>query len=229
VKRHPSELSWFRFHAHDLPVLAWLSFRFHALRCDACGTRLRNETRARAAVEALLDRAKPAGPSPSRAWIFVSLATAAAVAIVLFIARPKPEIPNDDGLRTKGGSASFVLHVAVDGGTDILGERCQPGDALQAEYRSDKPYVLVVGVDPANQARTLIPLDGAESMRLAGKGVETAPQSWVVDEAQGRERFVAFFSDAPIDSSRARSAALRDRPELEGAITIVRECTKVPR
>ena len=103
---------------------------------------------------------------------------------------------------------------------------CRPGDALQAEYRSEKPYLMIVGVDPENRARTLVPLDGTTSTPTR-PSVQSAPQSWVLDAVRGRERFVAFFSDAPLDSTRAQAAALGDRPRLDGATVVVRECTKV--
>jgi hypothetical protein len=130
-------------------------------------------------------------------------------------------------MRAKGGS-SFLIFVGNgdgDGGATLLGEKCRPGDALQAQYRSERPYLMIVGVDPDNQPRTLVPLDGTSSTAIR-PGVHGAPQSWVLDGARGRERFVALFSDVPLDAARAHAAALEDRPRLEGAVAVVRECTK---
>ncbi len=146
------------------------------------------------------------------------LATAAAALFVVWA------LPAGDELRAKGSSA-FEIYSTSPEGPVLLGQRCRPGDSLQAEYRSDRPYLLVVGVDPDDRARTLLPLDGATSMRITA-GNQLAPSSWVLDEQPGRERFVAFFSDAPISAAVAHRTAMAGQPSLASTTVVVRECVK---
>lgn len=231
MKRHPSQLTWFKYQARDLHVFAWFAFRIHVATCKTCGERFRHEESERATVEALLDGSRRAVSRRAASWMALAMPAMALAALVLVFAfRRSSEVPAGTGpeetMRTKGDpTSSFIVYVRGDGGATVLGEACRPGEALQAQYRSDKPYMLVVGVDASREARVLAPLDAAASGRI-GNGLESVPQSWVLDAARGRERFVAFFSDVPVDAAGARAAALEPVPRLEGATVVVRECTK---
>jgi hypothetical protein len=204
--KHYAELTWFGFHARDLTLPQWLAFRWHALRCAQCGARLDRELAERRAFE---------GRAPRRWWLaLIPLVVAASLLVVL-------NAPPVEDLTAKGGSR-FELWV---GGMKALGTHCAAGDALQARAESKRKYLLVLEVDPSGNARVLYPLDGTQSAALAG-GPLTLPQSWTLDAAPGRERFVAFFSDAPVSAVDASRAARDVRPVLDGADAIVRECVK---
>jgi hypothetical protein len=233
--KHPSPLTFFEAHASELGLFAWVAFRVHLVRCDACRARFERE-KADAAAATFDDRVDarlraagvtPATRSPMR-WIAAPVAAGALVVLLLLIVR-RPDRTLDDGgdtLRAKGGGTSFLVYVARDGGIDLLGPQCSPGDALQAQYRTSKKQYLVVGVDPDGHARTLVPVDGKTSTPTTPGSLQSLPNSWVLDAARGRERFVGFFSDQPIDAARAEAAAKADKPALEGAVAIVHECTK---
>lgn len=234
--KHPSPLVFFEAHAGELGLSAWIGFRLHLLRCEACRARFeRAEADARAATfdDRVDARLRAAGVAPTAGarsrgpWIAVPLAAGALVVLLLvFFRRPDPRLDEGDApLRAKGGGTTFLVYVGRDGGVDLLGPECSPGDALQAQYRTSKKQYLVVGVDPDGRARTLVPVDGATSTETA-PGLQSLPNSWVLDAARGRERFVGFFSDRPIDAARAEAAAKADKPTLEGAVAIVHECIK---
>lgn len=236
--KHPSPRVFFEAHAGELGLGAWLGFRLHLMRCERCRTRWDEEHAA--AESAVFDdrvdaRLRAAGVTgtkkdPTR-WIMIPALAGVLVLLLVFFFRGPDRVHDDGGetLRPKGGTTStFLVYVSPkggDGGVDLLGPTCAPGDALQAQYRTNRKQVLVVGVDPAGEARVLAPLDGKTSAPTT-IGLQSLPQSWVLDEAKGRERFVAFFSDAPIDAARATAAAKAEKPALEGTIAVVRECTK---
>jgi hypothetical protein len=226
---HPSSLTWFRFHAGDLGVFGWVAFRVHLVRCSECRQRCRHEIAERLAFEG------GAAPAPRAAWAFRIAMPVFAVAACLLVwqlsARRGGELASNDepeGFRPKGSSVFDVLVVRAEEEA-LLGPRCREGDALQARYTtSSSKQILVVGVDPHGTARVLFPLDGETSQAIA-TGPNLVPNSWVLDGEPGRERFVAFFSDAPLRGEDARRAALSARPQLAGATVVVRECVKAAR
>jgi len=226
---HPSSLTWFRFHASDLGFLGWISFRGHLLRCSECRVRCRREIVERRAFEG-------ATPPPRRVFalrlVLPIVAVAAAVVIWQLSAgrgdnRGEELAMNTepDTFRPKGSSV-FDVFVVRGSDTALLGPRCREGDALQARYTSSgSRQLLVVGVDPHGTARVLLPLDGETSQPIAA-GPSFVANSWVLDGEPGRERFVAFFSEAPLRAEDARRAAVSDRPQLTGATVVVRDCIK---
>ena len=225
---HPSPLTWFRFHAGDLGLFAWLSFRGHRLRCAECRARCRREVAERLAFEGDVPVARPS-------YVFrlalPMLAVAAGILVWQLWPRRGEELAlnvEPAGFRAKGASV-FDLFVVRGEEEALLGPRCREGDALQARYASSRSaQIVVVGVDPHGTARVLFPLDGATSQTIT-PGPSLVPNSWVLDGEPGRERFVAFFSDAPLPAEDARRAALSDRPQLPGATVVVRDCVKAAR
>lgn len=227
---HPSPLTWFRFHAGELGVFAWMSFGAHRLRCAECRTRCQREVAERVAFEG----AEPvARPHYAFRLALPILAVAACLLVWQLFARHAANEQlalnmEPEGFRPKGASA-FDLFVVRGEEEALLGPRCREGDALQARVASSRPgQIIVVGVDPHGTARVLFPLDGATSQAIT-PGPSLVPNSWVLDAEPGRERFVAFFSDAPLSAEDARRAALRDQPQLTGATVVVRSCVKVAR
>ena len=229
---HPTPLTWFRFHAADLGVLGWVSFRAHLVGCSECRLRCRRELAERAAFEG----ASPA-PRAALAFRFAMPVIAIAAGILVWqVSARRPVSPGGelavnaepDGFRAKGSSV-FDLFVVRAEEEALLGPRCREGDALQARYTSSRSkQILVVGVDPHGAARVLFPLDGETSQAIT-PGPNLVANSWVLDAEPGRERFVAFFSDEPLRAEDARRAALSDRPQLPGATVVVRDCLKGPR
>jgi hypothetical protein len=228
---HPSPLTWFRFHAEDLGVLPWLSFRMHLLRCSECRQRCRRELAERSTFE---------GAAPVRGVLSFRLLMPAfgvvAALVVWQVSSYREGQTNEplamnaepDTFRPKGSSV-FDIFVVRSEEEALLGPRCREGDALQARYTSSAAkQIMVVGVDPHGTARVLYPLDG-EASQAVTTGPNLVPNSWVLDGEPGRERFVAFFSEAPVRAEDARRAALGDKPELMGATVVVRDCIKAAR
>lgn len=226
---HPSPLTWFRFHAGELGLFAWLPFCSHRLRCAECRARCQREVAERLAFEG-------AGPvtRPSYAFRLAMPILAVAACVLVWQLWPRRSDEqlalNDgpDGFRPKGANV-FDLFVVRGEEQAPLGPRCREGDAVQALYASSRSaQIMVIGVDPHDTARVLFPIDGATSQAIT-PGPSLVPNSWVLDGEPGRERFVAFFSDAPLSAEDARRAALSDQPQLAGANVVVRACVKVAR
>lgn len=229
---HPSSLTWFRFHARDLGLLGWISLRGHLLRCSECRVRCQHEVAERRAFEG-------ATATPGRVFALRLLMPIVAVAAGLLIwqlsaGRGGPRgaetalNTEPDTFRPKG-SGVFDVFVVRGEEEALLGPRCREGDALQARFTSSgSKQILVVGVDPHGTARVLFPLDGESSQPITA-GPSFVANSWVLDGEPGRERFVAFFSEAPLRAEDARRAAVSERPQLAGATVVVRDCTKAAR
>lgn len=226
---HPSSLTWFKLHANDLGFGGWLSFRAHLVMCAECRLRYRRELSERAAFEGV--EATPRWGFALR--IAMPLATVAAAVLVWQLSAGRGAAPGGelamntepDGFRPKGSSVFDIFVVRAEEEA-LLGPKCREGDALQARYtNSASKQILVVGVDPLGTARVLYPLDGETSQPIT-PGPNLVGNSWVLDAEPGRERFVAFFSEAPLRADDARRAALTDRPQLTGATVVVRDCVK---
>lgn len=229
---HPSPLTWFRFHASELGFLGWVSFRAHLVRCSDCRHRCQRELVERAAFEG----AEPASRAAFAFRLAMPVIAIAAGILVWQLSARHPGAPNDelamnaepDGFRAKGSSV-FDLFVVRAEEEALLGPRCREGDALQARFASSRSkQILVVGVDPHGTARVLFPLDGETSQPIT-PGPNLVANSWTLDAEPGRERFVAFFSDAPLRAEDARRAAVSERPQLAGATVVVRDCLKAAR
>ncbi len=225
MTRHPDALTWSRFLGRELGVFQRLSFARHLRECERCRNRRDALLRERAAFEGAPEREEelsrllrraPSSRPPPRLLFGLGMATAAALALAVFIL-PRGE-PGEDVLRAKGGS-HFELWVNRGDVATQLGDECRPGDALRARYRTDRRYLLVLGRDGTGEIAPLFPPAGTGPVRLV-EGEGLTPGSWVLDDRPGREQFIAFFSDAPISEAEA-SAAVRKAgertPTLEGA------------
>lgn len=231
--RHPSPLTWFRFHASDLGFAGWLAFRGHLVRCTDCRERCAREVRERLAFEGESPVARGGGAAIALRFAMPAVAIIAMLVVWQLSARsgsrPTETAMNDqDTFRPKGSGTFDVLVVRGDEEV-LLGERCREGDALQARYASSSSkQMMVVGVDPHGTARVLFPLDGETSQAIT-PGPNLVGNSWVLDGEPGRERFVAFFSESPLRAEDARRAARAEKPSLPGATAIVRDCVKAGR
>jgi hypothetical protein len=211
--KHISAMTWFRLESEALGPGDWLGLRLHLLRCPAC-----RQVRAQ--------RLRLAGPA-ERGWskvAWLSLTGAAAATIALLVGVTWQRQPVDE-LSPKGGSAFTLLE--ADAGGAPLGETCRPGEVLQGEVRSTRRYVLVLSLSGDGASQVLYPAGGARSVELP-KGRAAMPNSWVLDAAPGLERFVAVFSDEPLDLPTARAALDAGRPGA-GVEVLERHCLKAPR
>jgi hypothetical protein len=238
LKRHPSELVWSRMLDGALAPHERLWLSLHLRRCEVCRRACADMQAERAIFQSAPERATevqqlvgqlPRGPSvpPARPHRWVGYAAGAmavaASAVVLLVQWPTVE----DGLRAKGGD-SFGLVVKHADTVTPLGARCWPGDSLRAQLGSSHGYVLLVGIDPQGHVSALHPFGGTESTPLS-EAQEFTPGSWVLDDAVGRERFVAVFSNARVTLEQVRAAVGRAgaaTPQLEGAVSLERSCAK---
>ena len=220
---HPSSLVWFRYGAKDLHPWEVVSFRWHTARCAECAERLAVEREGVSApVPPLPFPSAPAarGDGPL-AWIFPALTSAALVLLAVWVS---PAVLEATGLQAKGGS-QFDLWIAAEP-PRLLGKQCEPGQRVQPLVETHREYLLVIGIDPSGTASVLFPVRGQRS-GTATQGKSALPQSWTFDAAPGTERFIALFSDAPIDREQglrfAEGVALP-----RGVERVERSCVKVP-
>ena len=228
---HPSELAWAKHLSREGGWLARRRIRRHLAHCPDCKAREAEWVREREAFERgpllPLTRAAARPPVGGRvAWRWLVLGGAAgtlatAVALVLAL-----RVPTTGGLEEKGAEV-FTLYLRSAEGAATLGGECAPGDRLMAGYRTRRPYLLILERDGRGAVQVLFPPGGRASGRVPeGEGV--TPTSWILDAAEGRECFAAFFSDEPVSAGVAAAAlaATPQGPSLPGAAVRVRCCEK---
>jgi hypothetical protein len=234
--RCPSELDWTRHLAGELGWLAARRFRAHVAGCEDCRRTLAAVSAERAAFAAdprrradlavLQARARELGPRRGRrSWRLAGLiaAAAGAASAAVFVFRGPARDPE---WITKGGDL-LAVHVETASGAVPLGATCAAGDQLMASYATEHAYLLLLERDGEGRVQVLFPPGGTASALLPSpRG--TTPQSFVLDEVEGRECFAAFFSDAPIEAARAGDAlaAAAGLPTLPGAVVRMSCCEK---
>jgi len=158
------------------------------------------------------DQAPPAPPL-RYAWWAIGAGIAAAAAVMLFTLPPELSSPSEpqpqlhaSNLRPKGASA---LDITVRRGAErfrLDQQRLHPGDLLTFRYTSSRTHLTIVGTEE----RT-----GKVSVYLAqaiAPGADVGLKEAVrLDDYLGRETLVAYFTDAPLDTSRFTA------PPAEGA------------
>jgi hypothetical protein len=87
--------------------------------------------------------------------------------------------------------------------------------------KSERRFVMILLLSGDGQLQVLHPLDGASSAEVA----KETPHSWELDDALGREQFIAFFSDEPVAATDARQWA-REGQWPTHIEAIQRSCTK---
>lgn len=207
---HISALTWFSYESKSLSLGAWLGLRVHLVRCAAC----REQYRRRQALAPLQMRAP-------RTWGLVAIAGAAAAAAVVLLTFTVQRSPLGDELTMKG-SSRFVLHQV----NAVLRGECQPGDVLQGEVFSSRPFGLVILLSESGAHQVLFPPGGNRSAVLKDRSVRM-PNSWTVDREVGRERFIALFSDRPLVVSDVLSALVQGQA-LADVEVVEHRCTKSP-
>lgn len=132
-------------------------------------------------------------------WRVPALTSAAALALVVFVARPTgTDAPVDDSLRSKGGSdpvVSFFVKSGDGARVGTAGETLHAGDLIQLAVRdANARAMVVVGVDGAGA----VSLYAAEELTTQTKGHDAArvlPASLVLDHTVGTERFFVVYGD----------------------------------
>jgi hypothetical protein len=213
MSAHLSPLFWARYLADELSWLQRLKMRRHLGSCEEC-------RRAQLEIEAerrSFEQASPRAlglkrlqadafsrgirPAPAGRWgrlAIPGLAALAACALVVVLSGPTE-------LRAKGGDLFVLLSKRGDASSAPLSAQCVEGERLRARYRSTRPFLFIVGVDGSGSPHALFPMNGTGSQRIS-PGEALTPGSWTLDDQLGTERFLAFFSDAPVSLEQASEA-----------------------
>lgn len=160
-------------------------------------------------------RARPPGLGAwlRQRWALALPAVGLAAAAVLLVVLAPPAV--DEGyVGVKGPLGRFEVvasrgpdQFAVKSGTVL-----RPGDRIRFVVEpGDARYVLIASKDGAGQVTIYYPYAGAASAAV-GEGRQELPGSIELDEALGRERVVAVFSDVPIRSDEVRRALEASAP-----------------
>lgn len=151
----------------------------------------------------LEESGQAARPSRTRSWFQVwvgSIVVVAAAALVLVLHLPDVDPGKGGGTRIKG--AIMVDFALADGRMGTEGMRLYEGDAIRIGYKAPRQgYLLVLSVDGSGSVTTFYnePVQGSMHAYL--------PDSVVLDDAVGWERFVACYSPEPMDQDAVERAA----------------------
>lgn len=133
-------------------------------------------------------------------WLAIP-ALAAAIGVVVVIARPRPVTEPDLAIK---GDATWQVFANRDGQTFAIhdGAQLEPRDRIRFAVTPDGArYLLVASIDGAGAVSIYFPYGGDASAPLdPGERVEL-PGSIVLDTAPGPERMFALFSDEPIEAA----------------------------
>jgi hypothetical protein len=217
-KTHISALTWFRFESNALGFFELLAFRVHLLRCAACT--------AQASRRAALSPNRRRTGFSAR-WVFAGTAALVIASVCAFMVLSRlMTSPVDAGDFTVKGASSFVLFNVTT--KSSLAATCAPQDVLQGEVSSTtKRFITVVGVS-GGAPRILYPLNGPRSEELVSGRVRL-PNSWVLDDEPGTERFVAVLSDEAMKTAVVQGLVERGGSFPSGVEVIERTCVKTPR
>lgn len=194
----------------------------HAASCARCAEELR-QARASAAkfhaqvfartLPAVERRRRPA--LPWRLWI-APVGVAVAAALVLVTVQRRAD-PGERGFKGAGSLQVFGLHgktpfAVRDGAVMRAGDRIrfaiQPGTAR---------YVCVGSADGRGQANLYY-----RNVQVGQDGEDILPDSLVLDDAPGPERFFALFSNQPLEDAAVRRALLDVASQGPAAIRRIR-------
>jgi hypothetical protein len=163
-------------------------------------------------VDRVRERIESPARSPfARPAVFAPL-LASAAALVLWVAAGHPGFSGEgDAIRAKGGAALDL--VARHEGQVFTLDRSHASAASGDEIRFvvtaadlSRPYLFIASVDGRGHANFYFPFDGAESVRVDHAGRWEIPESIVLDDAPGPERFFAVFSREPLAKATLAAA-----------------------
>jgi hypothetical protein len=164
----------------------------------------------------------------SMRWTMGAGALAATAAAVFLLVRPV-----EDGMRLKGDARMGFLvreQVGARFGTD--GERLARGTQIQFAVRDDdaRAAMVVVGID----GRGAVTVYAAERRDVRVKGqnapnkTRVLPESVVLDDAIGAERFFVAYGDGDLDDVRRTVEAAARALAASGALLTTSERLPLP-
>ncbi|MDP1916320.1 MAG: DUF4384 domain-containing protein [Myxococcales bacterium] len=177
----------------------------HVSTCEACRTyveRLTHESTAFVSarpaerfLSQLETRATTPAPKRSRGLLVVSLASVAALLLVLLL----PRIPSGPAVLFKGSLVSISLkrgdQVTALRDGDVLRE----GDALRFSVKSERAgHALVLNRDGQGKVTVVAPFN-ARAPQGVPEGTTVLDDSAVLDATRGKETFVTVFAPTPFD------------------------------
>jgi len=200
----------------------------HLSTCDSCQARLDAALQVELPdlgelpdLQALLGANRPAQPVPSvpepanRPWMWGVLLTVASAAAAAMIAIPTVLTEVDDGLRVKG--AGLHLQVYLDQGSSSArlrdGDPISAGDRLGFRVRNRDPgYLMIVGIDAANEAYLCYPQSGGGSPAQVDSTLDPValPEAIRMDDTPGTEQIVAILCEDRFAYDDIASALLDD-------------------
>ncbi len=225
----PSHLTLSRFKTDNLNPAEAKSVVTHLATCAACRSLSSSmdeniaqyEAIAESGLDALLhrldaERVRKNSVIRRRAAFSIGIAAAAAAAavlLVLSIGTKRPGGPTEDAdVAFKG---AFSMEVTGRRGADQFavgqGARLLEGDAIRFTVTVDKPgYVAVFSREADGEVSSFYPDTSPTAdpapLFLDAAGRHTLPGSIVLDDALGKERFIAVFSAQPFDRAKAAAA-----------------------
>jgi hypothetical protein len=144
------------------------------------------------------------GPTSARvrsAWWVGSGALAAAASVALWLSSDDRDASL--GVRSKGlAQLDFYVKSGESVRPGVAGQSVRPGDALRFVVpRAEERYLVLLGLDGRGESAVYFP-EGAAGERVPADsesiGASRAlPNSVVLDDAPGRERFIAVFCVEP--------------------------------
>lgn len=157
-------------------------------------------------------------------WRVPALTSAAALALVVLVARPTgTDAPVEDGLRSKGGNdpvVSFFVKSGDSARVGTAGEALHAGDLIQLAVRdANARAMVVVGVDGAGA----VSVYAAEELTTQTKGHDAPrvlPASLVLDDTVGTERFFVVYGDDLEDLTRQAKQAAAELGKQVAAQTV---------
>jgi hypothetical protein len=222
-----------RFHAGELPADERTKLETHAVGCLDCQAvleELKSDdaafrthlpfARFAAEQEKRAAAAQPVKQAAGRLWAWVmgggvTLALCAAGAVVL-MPRANPEQEVGERLKGRAPALGFVLKTDKGVRAGREGEKLHQGDQIQFMVRGKG----------ADQSMVVLGIDGRGAVTVYHQGVtpkstldgaSPLPDSVVLDDALGRERFFVLTADLPAERLLALAQAAAGALVKEGA------------
>jgi hypothetical protein len=190
--------------AGDLSVKLEQEVGAHLTTCGACA-KFVEETRREQADFLEAFPVAPAAPEPARRMLpfpvprqLFALAAALVCAIGLGTVLLKP---THDDYRTKG-AVELTLFVRDSTGTSVAQAApvCVPGDRIQFTYSCGTDRCLILmSIDDTGKVSVFYPAKGDRSMIVEPGNGLPLPNSIILDDYIGRERYIAVFSEKPLE------------------------------
>ncbi len=158
----------------------------------------------------LTDSNQPAGSASRWVWARWSMATAAAVAVVLLVVLLPSEAPRVDGFTTRGGSQgpAFTLTCKAPPQGGGPGLRCARDSllAFRLAPQPDATHFSAAGLGPDAKLRYYFPSRTTGSLPLQGEPLGARGVVLGADHPAGAYRVFGCYTEGPIEPDRIRAA-----------------------